>query len=205
MSAEETKAKILNAATTVFSHNGFAAANVSEIAAEAGVNVALIYRYFESKESLLHAVLDQFVTEATPFRKEFFKDRDFPTTEEDLSMLAEWAWDYLQERHDLIRVILFELLNDQDQLDLIYKFFDSLLVERLPQSLTDRNNDQALLLALASFFFGLIPFLMVIAVGDQWAEHYQIDQTNLKNNFVTAFNRLYVRHIMDVLDDDEKQ
>lgn len=203
MSAEETKTKILDAATTVFSHCGFAAAHVAEIAEEAGVNVALIYRYYESKESLLHAVLDQFVTEATLFRKEFFKDRVFPTTEEDLSLMAEWAWDYLQDRHDLIRVILFELLNDQDQLDLIYKFFDSLLVERFPTSLTDRNNDQALLFALASFYFGLIPFLMVIAIGDQWADHYQIKQAEMKNNFVTSFNRLYVRHIMDVLDDDK--
>jgi len=204
MSAEETREKILNAATAVFSHNGFAAANVAEIAEEAGVNVALIYRYFESKESLLHAVLDQFVNEATNFRKSFFKDHVSTNTEEDLSLLAEWAWDYLQDRHDLIRVILFELLNDQDQLDLIYKFFDSLLVERLPTSLSDRNNEQTILLALASFFFGLIPFLMVTAVGDQWAEHYQIEQAHMKNNFVRAFNRLYVRHIMDVLDDGKQ-
>lgn len=199
MSAEETKSKILQAATTVFSHSGFAAANVAEIAEEAHVNVALIYRYFESKERLLHAVLDRFVAEANEVRKKFFIDRTFPTMEDEMSMLAEWGWDYLYDRHDLIRVILFELLDDEDQLDFIYKYFDSILLEYLPESVKERTSDQAILMALASFFYGLLPFLMVIAIGDQWAGHYQISMDHLKNHFVTAFNRLYVRHIMDVL------
>ncbi len=201
MSSEETKSKILKAATEVFAHNGFAAANVADIADSANINVALIYRYFQSKESLLHSVLDQFVTDAAQIKKEFFADRTFPTTDEELLYLAEWAWEFLQERHDLIRVILFELLNDEDQLDMIYKFFDSILVEYLPPELTDRNNDQAILLGLTSFFYGLLPFLMVIAIGNQWAAHYQIPEKDLKSHFIVSFNRLFAHHLMDVLRD----
>ena len=204
MTSEETKARILEAATRVFSHNGFAAAHVAEIADEAAVNVALIYRYFESKESLLHAVLDQFVNEAAAFRKKFITGSSLPATDEELFLLADWAWEFLQERQELIRVILFELLNDQDQLDLIYKFFDSILVERLPASLVDRRNEQSLLIGLTAFFYGLLPFLMVIAIGDQWAEHYQLPPEGLKQHFVAAFNRLFARHLMDVLDTENE-
>ena len=113
----------------------------------------------------------------------------------------DWAWDFFQQRHDLIRVILFELLNDEDQLDMVYKFFDSILVEHLPTEITDRLNDQSVTLGLASFFYGLVPFLMTIAIGDQWAQHYQIPPENLKHHFVIVFNRLFIRHIMDVLNE----
>lgn len=54
---EERRRQILGAALTVFSQKGFHAANVSDVAAEAGVSQGTIYWYFESKEELLTAAL----------------------------------------------------------------------------------------------------------------------------------------------------
>lgn len=49
---------ILDAATQEFARKGFAGARVHAIAAEAGVNIALLYYYFDTKERLYAAVLE---------------------------------------------------------------------------------------------------------------------------------------------------
>lgn len=54
---DETRATILAAATRIFSEVGFAGARTDTIAAKAGVNKALLYYYFKSKEGLYLAVM----------------------------------------------------------------------------------------------------------------------------------------------------
>lgn len=55
--ARRTRERIIEAAQRVFSSQSYAAARLSEIAAEAGINQALITRYFESKENLYASAL----------------------------------------------------------------------------------------------------------------------------------------------------
>jgi AcrR family transcriptional regulator len=54
--AEARPAEILDAALTVFSARGFAAAKLDEVAKEAGVSKGTLYLYFESKEALFEAM-----------------------------------------------------------------------------------------------------------------------------------------------------
>ncbi len=49
--------RILDAATTVFSQNGYRGATMQEVATEAGVGKGTIYLYFSSKEEMLETVL----------------------------------------------------------------------------------------------------------------------------------------------------
>jgi AcrR family transcriptional regulator len=59
---EERRQQILEAALAVFSRKGFHTANVSDVAAEAGVSQGTIYWYFKSKEELFEAaILSAFV------------------------------------------------------------------------------------------------------------------------------------------------
>lgn len=55
----ETEQRILDAARAVFIRRGTAGARMQEIAAEAGVNQALLHYYFRSKERLSNAVFQQ--------------------------------------------------------------------------------------------------------------------------------------------------
>jgi AcrR family transcriptional regulator len=55
--AERTSTDILRAAATAFSHEGYSQAGIREIAATAGINPALVRRYFGSKEGLYSAAL----------------------------------------------------------------------------------------------------------------------------------------------------
>ncbi len=52
-------AEILDAAMAVFAERGFAAARLDEIAARAGVSKGALYLYFETKEELFRAVVEQ--------------------------------------------------------------------------------------------------------------------------------------------------
>ena len=54
----DTRSRILDAALTEFAANGLAGARTEQIAAAAGVNKALLYYYFESKEKLYAATLE---------------------------------------------------------------------------------------------------------------------------------------------------
>jgi TetR/AcrR family transcriptional regulator len=53
----ETKATILKAAERIYAENGLAGARTDAIATAAGVNKALLYYYFKSKEGLYQAVV----------------------------------------------------------------------------------------------------------------------------------------------------
>lgn len=51
--------EIVDAALAVFAEKGFAAARLDEIAARAGVSKGALYLYFETKEDLFRAVVEQ--------------------------------------------------------------------------------------------------------------------------------------------------
>jgi TetR/AcrR family transcriptional regulator len=56
--ADQTRARILSAAIRQFSENGLAGARTEQIAEAAGVNKALLYYYFRSKEELYSAAIE---------------------------------------------------------------------------------------------------------------------------------------------------
>lgn len=53
----DTKARILDVAERLFAHQGFAATSLRQITAEAKVNLAAVNYHFQSKDSLIRAVL----------------------------------------------------------------------------------------------------------------------------------------------------
>jgi AcrR family transcriptional regulator len=61
--AAQTRETLLRAAGHRFARDGYAATTVRDIAEEAGVNVALISRYFTSKEGLFEACLKAALTD----------------------------------------------------------------------------------------------------------------------------------------------
>lgn len=58
MPSEDRRRQILDVAVDLFAKNGFAGTTTKEIAAAAGVNEAIIFRHFATKEQLYVAILD---------------------------------------------------------------------------------------------------------------------------------------------------
>ena len=59
--ADQTRARILDAAIRQFGANGLAGARTEQIAEDAGVNKALLYYYFSNKEALYTAAIESVV------------------------------------------------------------------------------------------------------------------------------------------------
>ena len=56
---DERRAQILLAAAHAFSHEGYVATSVEDVARQAGITKLIVYRHFESKADLYRAILDQ--------------------------------------------------------------------------------------------------------------------------------------------------
>jgi len=61
--AAGTRQRLIDAAARLFARNGYAASSVAAISEEAGVSRGLVNFHFTSKETLLHAVIEQLVAE----------------------------------------------------------------------------------------------------------------------------------------------
>ncbi len=56
---KQRREQILEAALTIFTHSGIDHARMEDIAEEAGLSKGTLYLYFESKDDLIHSLLEQ--------------------------------------------------------------------------------------------------------------------------------------------------
>lgn len=59
---EQTRARLLTAAARVYARSGFNGATLDEVAADAGFTKGAVYDHFGSKENLLVALVDEYLT-----------------------------------------------------------------------------------------------------------------------------------------------
>lgn len=80
---------ILDAARTCFARHGFHGASMARIAEEAGISVGHIYRYFENKEAVVAAIVEEDLLEATNSIAELAGDPE---------AIAERTMQHIQEK-----------------------------------------------------------------------------------------------------------
>jgi AcrR family transcriptional regulator len=98
--AAATRELLLGAARTHFARDGYAGATVREIAADAGVNVALINRYFTSKEGLFEACISCAAHELSR------SDRESSTLDEMVQRLIKQVADSPNGERQLLLLLL---------------------------------------------------------------------------------------------------
>ena len=94
--SERSRASILDVALEMFSHRGYGATSMRDIAGKAGVSTGSVYHHFKDKEAIFLALLEQFqaITQRSDFpinivleQGEFFND---------FGLLAEAAREVLE-------------------------------------------------------------------------------------------------------------
>jgi AcrR family transcriptional regulator len=105
--AGRTRLSLLQAARLRFAREGYAATTVRDIAADAGVNVALINRYFTSKEGLFAACLTRAVEELD------VDDRVPPTLDEMLQDLVRRVVEPPTGEHSVQLLLLLRSSGDE--------------------------------------------------------------------------------------------
>jgi len=109
--AHESVEAIVRAATEIIEAEGYEAYNTNTVAKRAGVSVALVYRYFPNKESILVALWEE--TQNVRARTVRHIIRQIPTVE-------NW-----EEYARMIMVTLRKLRTDQPNLMMMRKIFPS--------------------------------------------------------------------------------
>ncbi len=129
-----TEEKIKATARRLFTKKGYSAVTTREIAAEAGINVALLNYYFRSKEKLFDIVmlenLQQFVKGVVAII-----NNEQTSLENKIELLADHYIEMLLHNPDIPLFILNEMRNDPEKLvknmDIQNKFASSYLVKQI--------------------------------------------------------------------------
>lgn len=114
VSSAERRETILEAGRVIFTRQGFSGARTKDIAAEAGINEALIYRHFQSKEELFDAAVIE------PLERWMFTYQhlgaNIPravTTEDRLFLLQKTAIDFMREIEHVLPLLGIALFGSE--------------------------------------------------------------------------------------------
>jgi AcrR family transcriptional regulator len=121
MSATTTRDKILEAALKLFSQKGFLGATTREIAREAGVAEVTLFRHFPSKEALFEEVIRRY--SFLPALKGILPGLEQAGYEEALLEIARRCLEKLEERKDVIRIMLAERHHYPSKVKRIFRGF----------------------------------------------------------------------------------
>ncbi len=102
---------ILDAAEQLFAAHGFTAVPIKEVAAKAGVNVALIYYYHDSKEALYRHVIERFVGELV--RRVSAQLDAAPDAEQAIRAVTRAQFEMLSSKPHFPKLIVRELVDYQ--------------------------------------------------------------------------------------------
>jgi AcrR family transcriptional regulator len=113
---------ILMAAMELFAKKGFRGATTRDLAAQADVNEAIIFRYFNNKEALYNAILENKAEEIRSVRHEILEQLASGT---DDSKFFEAEGRAFLERHErdssFMRLLLFSALEGHELSDMFMK------------------------------------------------------------------------------------
>ncbi len=102
----QKRADILAAARIIFAEHGFVGARIADIATGAGIATGTVYLYFESKEAIVAALVDDLVARLT---FELCAVLDRPTTVAPVNETIRTALRFLLNESDLLRLQRLEV------------------------------------------------------------------------------------------------
>jgi AcrR family transcriptional regulator len=103
---ERTRQEILDVALREFARHGYSGARVDEIAAQTRTTKRMIYYYFNKKEDLYIAVLEQAYSTARDAEQQLDVDHLDPVTA--MRTLAELTFDHHESHQDFISLVAIE-------------------------------------------------------------------------------------------------
>ena len=196
-----SKERILKASEKIFSEKGFDGARVDEIAKEAGVNKALIYYYFESKEEILQQLF-------RTFSEEWIKETGSVFTglvSSDASMdeilespekakeLVRAVFGFWEQRRDILRVVLMESLKKREGEPYIIGMVNVFITDevealiRQAKALGLKMDMDRIQMIVTEFFTSSMPFIGFFVFSEALGKKLGIGGEELKTRFIKAW------------------
>jgi AcrR family transcriptional regulator len=197
---EESKQRILSAASRIFAEKGYSGARIDEIAREARVNKALIYYYFKNKEAMLQELLQTFFRESTELLLNFVERGGFAEDAEKNKRLFEDEYErYLEGNADLLRILLTESLKGDVKEPALFRLVDlsgndqDQRIKGIEDTVKISEKEQRQML-VTEFFTGVMPFVAYVVLKDKWCRHFKISPQELKECFDQAMRETHERY-----------
>jgi AcrR family transcriptional regulator len=106
--------RIVQAAIREFSENGQAGSRVDRIASESGVNKAMIYYYFSSKENLYRQVVKELFSARLTALRRSLEGRE--SMEAAIKQILDTHSEFVLDRPEVIKILLRELANPNSEI-----------------------------------------------------------------------------------------
>ena len=174
-----TRRAILAAAERVFAESGLAGARTDAIADEAGVNKALLYYYFKSKERLYEAVLEHHFSDFNRQALDLLSDSGSPR--EILLRYVSFHFDFISAHHRYAS-LFHQMMTAGGRLPerLVRKYFKprsdafAVLLQRGMNSgefrAADGFHTGVSIIALIVFYFSCAPVLQLLGHSNAYSE-----------------------------------
>ena len=108
--SERSRKVILDTALKLFSHRGYGATSVSDIASEAGLSKGNVYHHFSDKEAIFRALLDRYFTAMSQPDFPFNRALATGTFPENLEDLGRAARDVVQDYREYVALIYVDVV-----------------------------------------------------------------------------------------------
>jgi len=189
---ENSQIKILEAAEIEFAVKGYDGARVDEIAKKAGVNKALLYYYFRSKDDLLKELIRKYIQETTRNVEMLFDD--FNTFKpEDVDRFFDRIVEFVEQKKNILRIITIEGLKMGTGNVFLYELLDPIYqkaMEKIKE--TGRKIPDKIQFLCQMFFFTTVPLIVFYSISEKWSEFYNTSWDIVKKKFIDAFKRFLI-------------
>ena len=200
-----TKARILSVAEKLFAEHGFDGTRVDDIADKAGVNKALIYYYFKSKDDILDALFSSAIKDVIEVIVSTYDDMQLE--EHEIENIFNVLVTLISRKKRIISVMLMESLKSSNPAPHLFKVADYFIggeVETLEQLFKHKlhkkvtDSDRKLML-VTEFFTGILPVINYVVYSDQCQQHFGMSESELRKYFLEAFKMTHVAYHMKYL------
>mgnify|MGYP000704724150 CR=1 FL=1 len=204
--AVNSKQKILDVAEKIFAEKGFDGARVSEIAGEAGVNKALIYYYFNSKEDILESLFSTLINDIMDFSINILKKgiRGLDNiTEVDMDNFINIILDYMLSKKDILRVAMTESMKTISKQSIIIKIGEKLMsaeIEEMMRIMQKKGVDFSTNMKeqlVFEFFTGTLPILNYVLFKDEIIHNFNMNEGEYREYFIKALKQTHIAYHMN--------
>lgn len=195
MIQDTARAKILAAAGELFAGKGFDGTSTAQIAKAAGVNSALIFYYFTSKENLLKCLISEKVTDyrkSRSIRPETFNHTEM--TSKVLEHLLQESMTFLKSNEELFRILIMELFKKSSGNLNAFEINHEMMVDVFSLLKNEAGMaGETYPVELKEMFFLTLPMVAFMLLEEKLASYYSIQKSELESRILDVCKEVYIR------------
>lgn len=183
----EARNRILQAAVNIFAAKSYDGSRIEEIAQLANVPKSLIYYHFKSKEDILAALIEKFMTEYRAMLGTAERGASQSQAEHLAGKLHRLYRDFAFANTDLVRVMLIDSLKKSNTSPSVFQVAEALVEAEAaalgPEQAEGFDKNERM---IAQFFTGVMPLFAYLCFADSWVGHFGIDKESFDRHFMKA-------------------